>query len=111
MHDENLSGLLETGKIIRMLKALLKTMRPKQWAKNVFLLAAIVFDRKLTNMDAMVHTILGVIQKGQAPAHGAVIPVGALAHQPSAPADVGPGGRCCYENRISRGSGVIDPLQ
>ena len=44
-----------------MLKALLKTMRPKQWAKNVFLLAAIVFDRKLTNVDAMLHTIIGVI--------------------------------------------------
>jgi 4-hydroxybenzoate polyprenyltransferase len=44
-----------------MLKALLKTMRPKQWAKNVFLLAAIVFDRKLTNPDAMLHTVLGVI--------------------------------------------------
>jgi 4-hydroxybenzoate polyprenyltransferase len=44
-----------------MLKALLKTMRPKQWAKNVFLLAAIVFDRKLTNPDAMLHTLLGVI--------------------------------------------------
>ena len=44
-----------------MLKALFKTMRPKQWAKNVFLLAAVVFDRKLTNVDAIVHTILGVI--------------------------------------------------
>ena len=44
-----------------MLKALLKTMRPKQWAKNVFLLAAVVFDRKLTNTDAMLHTLLGVI--------------------------------------------------
>ena len=44
-----------------MLKALLKTMRPKQWAKNVFLLAAVVFDRKLTNVDAMLHTLLGVI--------------------------------------------------
>jgi 4-hydroxybenzoate polyprenyltransferase len=44
-----------------MLRALLKTMRPKQWAKNVFLLAAVVFDRKLTNVDAIVHTILGVI--------------------------------------------------
>jgi 4-hydroxybenzoate polyprenyltransferase len=44
-----------------MLKALLKTMRPKQWAKNVFLLAAIVFDRKLTNADAMMNTIIGVI--------------------------------------------------
>ena len=44
-----------------MLKALFKTMRPKQWAKNVFLLAAIVFDRKLTNVDAMLHIFLGVI--------------------------------------------------
>ena len=44
-----------------MLKALLKTMRPKQWAKNVFLLAAVVFDRKLTTADAMLHTIIGVI--------------------------------------------------
>jgi 4-hydroxybenzoate polyprenyltransferase len=44
-----------------MLKALLKTMRPKQWAKNVFLLAAIVFDRKLTNTDAMLNTILGIL--------------------------------------------------
>jgi 4-hydroxybenzoate polyprenyltransferase len=44
-----------------MLKALFKTMRPKQWAKNVFLLAAVVFDRKLTNVDAILHTIIGVI--------------------------------------------------
>jgi len=44
-----------------MLKALLKTMRPKQWAKNVFLLAAVVFDRKLTNVDAILHTVIGVL--------------------------------------------------
>lgn len=44
-----------------MLKALLKTMRPKQWAKNVFLLAAIVFDRKLTNTDAMLNTVIGIV--------------------------------------------------
>ncbi len=44
-----------------MLKTLLKTMRPKQWAKNVFLLAAVVFDRKLTNVDAILHTIIGVM--------------------------------------------------
>ena len=44
-----------------MLKALLKTMRPKQWAKSVFLLAAVVFDRKLTNVDAILHTLIGVV--------------------------------------------------
>lgn len=44
-----------------MLKAIFKTMRPKQWAKNVFLLAAIVFDRKLTNTDAMLNTVIGIV--------------------------------------------------
>jgi len=44
-----------------MLRALLKTMRPKQWAKNVFLMAALVFDRKLSNTLAILHTILGVL--------------------------------------------------
>jgi 4-hydroxybenzoate polyprenyltransferase len=44
-----------------MLKALFKTMRPKQWAKNVFLFAALVFDRKLTNVDAILHTVIGAI--------------------------------------------------
>lgn len=44
-----------------MLKALLKTMRPKQWAKSVFLLAALVFDRKLTDLEAILHTLAGVL--------------------------------------------------
>jgi 4-hydroxybenzoate polyprenyltransferase len=44
-----------------MLKAVLKTMRPKQWAKNVFLFVALVFDRKLTNTDAILHTIAGAL--------------------------------------------------
>ena len=36
-------------------------MRPRQWAKNVFLLAAIVFDRQLNNIDAIIRTLAGVI--------------------------------------------------
>ncbi|MFZ5917449.1 MAG: decaprenyl-phosphate phosphoribosyltransferase [Chloroflexota bacterium] len=30
-----------------MFKALLKTMRPKQWSKNIFIFGALVFDKKL----------------------------------------------------------------
>jgi len=44
-----------------MWKALFKTMRPKQWAKNIFLFAALVFDRKLTHLDAILHTVGGAI--------------------------------------------------
>ncbi len=44
-----------------MLYALLKTMRPKHWAKNIFIFAALVFDRKLTNIPALQDTFLGVV--------------------------------------------------
>jgi 4-hydroxybenzoate polyprenyltransferase len=44
-----------------MLRALLKTMRPKQWAKNIFIFAPLVFDRKLNNIEAALHTIAGAI--------------------------------------------------
>jgi 4-hydroxybenzoate polyprenyltransferase len=44
-----------------MLRAILKTMRPKQWAKNVFIFAALIFDRKLTNFEAAWHTIAGAL--------------------------------------------------
>ncbi len=42
-------------------RALIKTMRPKQWAKNVFLFAPLVFDRKLTHLDALLPTIAGAV--------------------------------------------------
>jgi 4-hydroxybenzoate polyprenyltransferase len=44
-----------------MLKIILKTMRPKQWAKNIFLFVALVFDRKLTNLEAITHTLVGAV--------------------------------------------------
>lgn len=42
-----------------MLLSLLKAMRPKQWAKNVFVFAALVFDRKLTDLPALYTTLAG----------------------------------------------------
>ncbi len=44
-----------------MLVALLKTMRPRQWTKNVVIFAALVFDRQLgfNNFPPMLRTLAG----------------------------------------------------
>jgi 4-hydroxybenzoate polyprenyltransferase len=42
-----------------MLKALFKTMRPRQWTKNVFIFAALVFDKQLFVLDSFLRTIAG----------------------------------------------------
>lgn len=42
-----------------MLLALLKTMRPKQWMKNAFVLAAVVFDRQLLNPQSILRSLAG----------------------------------------------------
>ena len=44
-----------------MISAIIKTMRPKQWAKSIFLFVALVFDRKLTNFPALLDTLLGAV--------------------------------------------------
>jgi 4-hydroxybenzoate polyprenyltransferase len=42
-----------------MLKALFKTMRPRQWTKNVFIFAALVFDKQLFVVDSLLRTMAG----------------------------------------------------
>lgn len=42
-----------------MLRGLLVTMRPKQWTKNVFIFAAIVFDEKLFIPELLGRVLLG----------------------------------------------------
>lgn len=42
-----------------MLHALFKTMRPRQWTKNAFLFAALVFDGKLFHLPDFLRTLAG----------------------------------------------------
>ena len=44
-----------------MLKALIRAMRPRQWAKNVFIFAALVFDEQLTQRDPLLRTVAGFV--------------------------------------------------
>lgn len=44
-----------------MLLALLKNMRPKQWAKNLLLFAGLVFDRQLTFLPSLERTFIGFV--------------------------------------------------
>lgn len=44
-----------------MLRALLKTMRPRQWAKNIFLFAAVVFDKQLIIPNSLLRTVAGFV--------------------------------------------------
>jgi len=47
--------------MLKIFLALLKTMRPKQWAKNGFLFAGLIFDRQLTHIDPLLHTLAGFL--------------------------------------------------
>jgi 4-hydroxybenzoate polyprenyltransferase len=42
-----------------MFRALLKTMRPRQWPKNFFVFAALVFDRQLLTAAPLLRTLAG----------------------------------------------------
>ena len=44
-----------------MLLALLRNMRPKQWAKNLLIFAGLVFDRQLTYTPSLERTIYGFL--------------------------------------------------
>jgi 4-hydroxybenzoate polyprenyltransferase len=45
----------------RMMSALLQSMRPRQWSKNIFIFAALVFDKQLLNPGAFLRTLAGFV--------------------------------------------------
>ncbi len=44
-----------------MLRGLLKTMRPRQWTKNLFIFAALVFDKQLVILASVERTVAGFL--------------------------------------------------
>ncbi len=44
-----------------MFKALLTTMRPRQWSKNIFIFAALVFDKQLLMAHSLLRTVAGFV--------------------------------------------------
>ncbi len=44
-----------------MLLGLIKSMRPRQWAKNVFVFVALFFDRKLTDPESVLRTLAAFV--------------------------------------------------
>lgn len=46
---------------LKTLNALIKTMRPKQWTKNLILFAGILFSNNLLNLELLAITIVGFI--------------------------------------------------
>jgi len=44
-----------------MIKAILKTMRPRQWVKNVIVFFALVFDKQLFQLEPALRTLAGFV--------------------------------------------------
>lgn len=44
-----------------VLRGLLKSMRPKQWAKNVFIFVPLLFDKKLLQVDPLLNSIAAAL--------------------------------------------------
>ena len=46
---------------MNMVKSLIQTMRPKQWAKNIFLFAGLIFDQKLNDTPSFLRVFAGFV--------------------------------------------------
>ncbi len=53
--------LNESGTVLRVLLALVRTMRPRQWTKNVLVFAGLVFDGQLLALDSLLRVSLAFV--------------------------------------------------
>jgi 4-hydroxybenzoate polyprenyltransferase len=47
--------------VMRLARGLVRSMRPKQWVKNIFVFAALVFDSKLFQPHYVIATLIGFV--------------------------------------------------
>jgi len=45
----------------RLIAGLFRSMRPRQWPKNIFVFTALVFDNKLFQPQPLLHTVIGFV--------------------------------------------------
>ncbi len=55
---------LEPAIIANMIKSIIKTMRPKQWLKNGFIFAALIFDKQFLTLEPLLTTVTGFFLLG-----------------------------------------------
>ncbi|MFH1446082.1 MAG: UbiA family prenyltransferase, partial [Chloroflexota bacterium] len=46
---------------MKMFRLLIKTMRPRQWTKNIVVLAGLIFDRQLGNPVSVLKTLAAIV--------------------------------------------------
>lgn len=56
-----LNAKLHPATLVQVSFALLRTMRPRQWSKNVVIFAGLVFDGQLSNLDSLVRVSLAFV--------------------------------------------------
>lgn len=55
------NAAVSAPKPLGLVRGLVRSMRPRQWTKNIFIFAALVFDSKLFQIGPLVNTLIGFV--------------------------------------------------